>query len=114
MQAKETLFQIKIFNFSEFIGKPRLELAKYLAENYSDKYHIPDIEYWKYLIENEDKIPKELKDENYYYFFGSILRDQNGNWNVPNSHGDGSQRYRSAGWLKVGWGFNDRVLLLEK
>lgn len=106
--------KIKTLDFAVFVDRPRWELAKHLAENYSDKYHIPGIEYWKYLIENEDKVPQELKDGNYYYFFGSILRDQYGNWDVPNSFWYGSQLYRGAHWLKIDWNSNNRVLLLEK
>lgn len=108
------LEKIKVFDFAEFVGQPRWKLAKHLVENYSDKYHIPGIEYWKYLIENKNKIPEELKDGNYYYFFGSILRVQDGNWFVLDSGWDDSQWERDAFWLGFDWNPEDRVLLLKK
>ena len=106
--------KIKIFDFAEFVGKPRVELAKHLVENYSDKYRIPGIEYWKYLIENQDKVSKNLKDGNYYYFFGSILRDKDGDWHVPDSHWRSGEWHRGTNRLRSDWSSSDRVLLLEK
>lgn len=105
--------KIKALDFKEFVGKPRAELAKHLVENYSDKYHIPGIEYWKYLIENQDKIQQSLKDGNYYYFFGSVFRGKGGDWYVPDSGWDGGEWDRNANGLRDDWYSSNRVLLLE-
>lgn len=104
--------KIKALDFAEFVGRPIWELAKHIAEK-SDKYHIPGIEYLRHLIENEE-IPKELKDGNYYYFFGSILRDRSGDWDVLFSCRNGRWWHRYANWLENDWLFCHRVLLLEK
>lgn len=106
--------KIKTFDFREFIGKPRAELAKHLVEDYADKYYIPGIEYWKYLIENQDKVPQELKDGNYYYSFGSILRDEDGRWRVPCSGWGVGYWGCDAGCLCNNWGPRCRIFLLKK
>lgn len=110
--------KIKTFDFAEFVGRPKYELAKHIAENYADKYHIPGIEYWKYLYENKDKVPQELRDGNYFYLFGSILRVWDGVWKVPYSGWDGWYFRRwgccGAARLKGVWPSNNRVILLEK
>lgn len=108
------LGKIKVLEFKEFGGKPRAELAKHLAENYADKYHIPGIEYWRYIIENPDKAPASLKDGNYHYFFGSTLRSRDGHANVPLTAWDGGRFARNAFWLDYDWYSDDRVVLLEK
>lgn len=111
---KISVEKIKIFDFAEFVDKPRTELAKHLVENYSDKYYIPGIEFWKYLYENQDKISQDLKDGNYYFFFGSILRGKDGYWDIPNSYWNGGKWDRGASWLGRDWNSGARVLLLEK
>lgn len=106
--------KIKVFDFEEFIGKPRAELAKHLALNSSGKYYILGIEYWKYIIENPDKAPVVLKDGNYNYPFGSTLRDRDGGAGVPNTRWGGGRFERRARRLYDCWGSRDRVVLLEK
>lgn len=106
--------KIKTFDFKEFVGKPRAELAKHIVENYSDKYYIPGIEYWKYIIENPDKAREDLKDGRYYYFFGSLLRNQDGSTSVPCTDWFDSQFNRNARRLDYDWDSGNRVVLLEK
>ena len=64
--------KIKVFDFSQFVGQPSWKLAKYITTEWPDrdKYHIPGIEYWKYILENPDKAPDSLKDGRYHFFFG--------------------------------------------
>ncbi|MFA6405111.1 MAG: hypothetical protein WCW03_03910, partial [Candidatus Paceibacterota bacterium] len=66
----------KIFipDLSHLNGKTLQEVAQYLITNYSDKYKIPGIEYWKFMLENPDKVRDQLKDGNYYFNFGSLVR----------------------------------------
>jgi hypothetical protein len=99
----ETPEKFKVETFTEFVGKPRWELAKHLAENYADKYYIPGLDFYKYLHENPDKIPEAWKDGNYYYDFGSVLCNRGGNWNAPCSYWNGDKWYRLAYWLQGGW-----------
>jgi len=111
-QEKEP--KIKIFDMKEFIGKPVSKVLEAVVEKYSDKYYIPGFEYEKYLLENPDKIPEEMKDGNVYYFAGSVLRDQYGNAKVPCVSWYGSRLNRDARWLSIEWLDDDRILLLEK
>ena len=108
--------KIKVLDFSQFVGKPRWKLAKYITTEWPDrdKYHIPGIEYWKYVFENPDKAPDLLKDGNHHYFFGSIFRGADGSACVPLVRWGGSRFRRGGGWLGNSWRVDDRVVFLEK
>lgn len=108
--------KIKVFDFTNFVGKKRWELAKYIATEWPDrdKYLIPGIEYWKYVFENPAKTPAALKDGNYHYFFGSMFRNSDGNWDVPNVGWGGTEFGRYGRWLDDDWHSDYRVVLLEK
>jgi len=93
---------------------PLHEVMKYVLDTYGDKYYIPGIEYWKWLYENPDKIPLNLKDGNYYFFPGSVLRGHDGDWYVPYAIWSGSTWYRDAIWLTNDWFSIYRVVLLER
>jgi hypothetical protein len=114
MNHKEKEPKMKILDMREFTGKPRSEVVKAVAEKYGRQYHIPGLEYEKYLLENPDKVPAELKDGNWYYFMGSTLRDQNGSAYVPCVNWNGSELERNADALSNKWSGDDRVVLLEK
>lgn len=114
MNHQEKEPKIKILDMREFVGKLKEEVMKAVIEKYGGQYHIPGLEYEKYLLENLDKIPKEMKDENWYYFMGSVLRGQGGYSSVPCVGWDGSELGRSALWLGNEWSEDDRILLLEK
>jgi MoxR-like ATPase len=101
-------------NLSQFNGKPIHEVMKYVADTYGNSHHIPGIEYWKWIIENPGKVPQSMKDGNYYYFPGSVLRDRGGRWSVPCSYWVGTEFNRSAYWISLEWGSNFRIVLLEK
>ncbi|GEM_PF-2466309 len=114
MDHQEKEPKIKILDMKEFVGQPKEEAMKAVIEKYSGKYHIPGLEYEKYLLENPDKVPNQLKDGNWYYFMGSFLRDQDGSSSVPFVDWDGSKLTRYAFWRGNKWSESSRVLLLEK
>ncbi|MCX6717806.1 MAG: AAA family ATPase, partial [Candidatus Taylorbacteria bacterium] len=100
----------KIFipDLSSLNGRPLSEVAKYLIDNFSDKYKIPGIEFWKYMLENPDKVPVDvkgvnLKDGNYYFNFGSLVRNSGGRWLVPFARCYGSGWNRNAFRLVSTW-----------
>lgn len=95
-------------------GRNLAEVAEYIINTYSNKYYIPGLEFYKYVIENPGKVPLELKDSNHHFFFGSILRGSHGRWDVPVVYWLGSRFGRSAYWLGHGWDSDFRVVLLEK
>lgn len=68
---------LPIFELSEFVGKPIMEVTQYVAKTYNNPYHethyIPGIEYAEYIINNPDKNPSYLKGGDMYYFLGSIF-----------------------------------------
>ena len=94
-------------------GKQLHEVAEYLIQHYGNTHHIPGIEYWKYILENPDKAPNELKDGKYHFFFGSLLRDSDGSWNVPCTRWGGSQWSRNGVSGGLEWLSSYRVVLLE-
>ena len=104
--------KVEILDLSNMVGKPRHEVAAYLAQTYGAE-RIAGIEYWKWVAENPTKAPQELKDGNYHYFFGSPLCDRDGCWSVPCVLWKGSAFERGASWLGSGWGSRGRVVLLE-
>lgn len=106
----------KVFipDLSAFVGKPRHEVMKHIVDTYGSTHHIPGIEYWKWAIENFDQAPQALKDGNWYYFPGSVLRFKDGRWVVPRVCWDGSKFVRNASWLDGDWDAGGRVVRLEK
>ncbi len=106
--------KIYIPDLSALEGEPLAEVAKHLIDTYSDRYKLPGIEYWKFILENPDKVPTQFKDGNYYYQFGSLLRGSYGSWDVPYAGWGGSAWDRSARWLGNAWDAHGRVVLLEK
>jgi len=114
MNYQEREPKIKILDMKKFVDKPRSEVMKAVIEKYNGQYYIPGLEYEKYLFENLDKIPKELKDENNNYFMGSILHGQFGDASLSCVHWLNKKLDREALQLYGKWQQNDRVILLEK
>ena len=114
-QDFENIPEGKIFipDLSSFVGKELHEVAKYLIDNFSDKYKIHGVEYWKWLYENPAKTPDKLKDGKYYFEFGSLVRNSGGHWYVPYARLAGSEWFRYANWLSYSWNSHCRVVLLE-
>ena len=117
------LKKAKVFtpDLSRFNGRPGFEMMQYVVETYGDKYILPGLEYQDYVIKNPDKFA-QLKDNNYYFFPGSIFRDSDGDWFMPCSRWDGrrfgprwdGRRFgRDRGWLGRGWDSSYRLVLLE-
>ena len=94
--------------------KDLASIGEYLIKHYSDKYIIPDLSFYQWMIEKGDKAPQDLKDGNYHFSFGSILRDSDGLANVPSADWFGSKFNRNAFRLILDWDANCRVVLLER
>ena len=107
---------LKVFipDLSKSMDKPLTEVAEHIISTYGDKYYIPGIEYWKWLIEKGNQAPQELKDGHYHFFFGSTLRTRDGFWGVPGSRWDGSEWERNMSRLKGSWNSTYSAVLLEK
>ena len=108
--------QLKTFipDLSKFNGKPLHEVIQHVMDTYSNTHYVPGIEYWKWLCENPGKSPPNLKDGNWYFFPGSVLRGRDGRWSVSDADWSGSEWNRNALWLTSAWNDNCRVVLLEK
>lgn len=108
--------KVYVPDLSAFANKPLHEVMQYVVDTYSARYYIPGIEYWKWLYENPGKNPQgvDIKDSNYYFLPGSVLRGHGGHWSVPGARWDGSEWDRIADWLAGGWNAGFRVVLLEK
>ena len=113
----------KVFipDLSSMEGKKLYDVFEDVVKKYGEKYHIPGIEYWKWMIENPDKAEEaakkqnyNIKDGNYYYFPGSSFCGGDGFWRVPCSDWDGGAFRRRAAWLENEWRSDGRVVLLEK
>ena len=109
----------KIFipDLSAFNNKPIHEVMKYVIDNYSKTHRFPGLEYWKFILEKPDNVPTtkkaNLKDGNYYFTPGSLVRDSDGGLCVPYAPWAGSGWGRNASWLGNSWASNCRVVLLE-
>ncbi len=99
-------------DLGQFNGKPLYEVMKYITETYGDKYTLPGLEYRDFIIKNPDKLP-QLKDDNYYFFPGSVFRGSSGRWYVPYSHWRGDGFVRHILWLGYDWSSDCRLVLLE-
>jgi hypothetical protein len=100
-----------------FEGRPRHEVFEYVVKTFGKTHYIPDLTYWKWLIENPDKAKKlnpKLADGNYYYCPGSVLRASDGVWSAPAVNWGGSGFDRCRDWLRGGWGSGGRVVLLPR
>ncbi len=103
-------------------GESIADVAEYIIKTYGADYYILGLEYYKYILENPDKSPKDLEVvkpkasgvANWNFFFGSILCSADGHWGVPYMGWVGATRYLGAEWLKSGWSASCRVVLLEK
>ncbi|RPJ70482.1 MAG: hypothetical protein EHM20_15415 [Alphaproteobacteria bacterium] len=111
----ENIPEAKVFipDLSSLNGRPLSEVADYIIANFSNHYKIPGIEYWKFILENPDKAPAKLKDGNYYFEFGSLVRGSGGRWSVPGVRWGGSDWGRYTSWLGDVWSSSYRVVLLE-
>ncbi len=98
----------------ELNNKLLADVAEYIVKTYGADYYIPGLEYWKYILENPDKAPDKLKDDNRHFSFGSILCDAGGDWCVPYVGWSGTEWYWNARWLEGGWHGSRRIVLLEK
>lgn len=115
---------VKVFipDLSAMKNKKLHDVFKHIVDTYGEKYHMPDIEYWKWMFENPDKAEEvakrqnyNIKDGNIYLFSGSCLCDFDGAWLVPCALWGGNKFYRNARLLNEGeWLSNYRVLLLER
>ena len=108
--------KIKVFDLATVQGQKLSEVAKHIIANYPpSKYKMPGLEYWKYVVENPDKIPDThpLKDGKYHFFFGSIFRDKDGRWHVPYSSWNGARFASNDFWLDYVWSSYYRLVLLE-
>ena len=95
------------------VGQPLYKVAKYVIDTYSDKYRLPGVEYWKFIIENSGDIPDKIKDGKWYFNFGSLVHNFNGSWSVPYV-GLSSRWERGAEPLMDEWYSDCFVILLEK
>ena len=94
-------------------GRPLSEVADYLIKTYKYTHQLPGLEYWKFMIENPNQVPAQMKDRKLYFNFGSLVRYSDGRWSVPFAFWGGSDWSRHAYWLGYGWDADSRVVLLE-
>ena len=95
-------------------GKSLAEVADYINKTYSATHYLPGIEYWEYAFKNPTKVPQSMKDGDYPFLFGSLIRGADGEWSVPYLSWGGGTWKRGGSWLDNGWDSNCRVVLLKK
>jgi hypothetical protein len=108
--------KIKVLDIEKEIKDNNLrnlaQIFDYVIKTYSDKYIIPDLSFWQWMIQ---KAPAVFKDVDYSHFcFGSILRHSGGEAFVPSMVWNGSKCLRGAALLGGGWPSHSRVILLER
>ncbi len=102
------------------------EVLQYVVDTYSDKYYIPGIEYWKWILENPKKAEEIFKKQGYnikerpYFFPGSGICTNAGNWGVPNLYWLDSRRVVRPGYQRDARSFNwewydlGKIVLLKR
>src|SRR3989344_5165232 len=91
--------KIKILTLPDTLNnQPLDQVANYILQTYPN-FHIPGLEYYKYIIQNPTKAPQALKDGNIHFFFGSLFRHSGGHWFVPCVGWGGSSFNRDGYWL---------------
>lgn len=99
-----------VIELKDFIGKPLSEVKEYLEKTYPGR-----------LATDEDrsafmetyKPDTDTEEWRWYVFFGSLLRNSDGYWLVPDVHWYGSKLACGADWLGSGWDPSYRVVLLD-
>jgi len=94
--------------------KDLASVAQYIIDTYSSKYILPDLSFYEWVIKNPTKAPQSLKDGNWHFTFGSVLRSRGGAARVPRVGWGGTVFHRNASGLGDGWRGSDRVVLLER
>ncbi len=110
---------IKSISFSDFYGKPRVELIKYLAEKHAGEFSIVGLEYQKYLFANKDKIPQcinNLRETANFVFLGSCLSPNMGGWAFPSMIFNGENMNCSLSSIngRCGESGNEYIILVKK
>jgi hypothetical protein len=112
-REKEPKLIILSEELKKFTGKPRSEVMAYILKTYGGQYQIPGPEYEEYLFENLGKVPKELKDYNWYYLMGSTINDEENNPCISCVYFYAGEFRRALVPLNGEWYKDDRVVLLE-
>jgi hypothetical protein len=102
-------------------GKRLSEVEDFIINNYGATHYLPGVETWKFILEDLESAAQDvqerwatLKDGNYHFFPGSLVRGSVGRADVPYVGWSGSGWGRGALWLDFDWASYCRVVLLEK
>ena len=113
----------KVFipDLSSFVGDKLYYVFKDIARIYGDKYYIPGIEYWAWLLQNPDKAEKvaeeqkyDIKDGRFYHFPGSVINRHDGSWAVPYCYYHDWMFHRRSREVDNYLRQDDRIILLER
>lgn len=94
--------QIKTIELPQFIGKPIQDVYDYVKKTYPEQVAQDGVDFY----DNE-----VLKDGNYHFFFGSVFRSSDGDWNVPYVQWNGGSFDRRGDGLGRDWDGRCRVVL---
>src|SRR3990167_4978808 len=108
---KEQIKNLKVLKLEEFYGQTLGEVRDYLEKTYPGQ--LPTLELRDYIYEHQDEMPIFFREQNWiwFYFFGTILRIQDGNAETPTLSWGGGVLRRDAYWLGR-WNSNYRIVLL--
>lgn len=102
----------------EFNGEPLHKVAEYVVENYAQSHHIPGMEYSRWLHQNPDQSPANLKNhgDRRLVLVGSALHYGLGPWRTPCAICGETEAgfFKWADDLSRLWGPDCRAVLLEK
>ena len=99
--------KFKVIELPDMVEKTLEQVKDYLEKTYPNQLAKEE------HIEVFLKTKQNPKNWNWFYFFGSVLRDAGGHWLVPCVDWYGAGFSRDADWLDDGWGARYRVVLLE-
>jgi hypothetical protein len=92
--------QYKVVSMKEFDNKKSFVVGSAVMKNFAGEYYIPGIEFMHWLFENQDKLPKEMREAKSgteFWFFGSLVGDSEGIWGVPSMRAVIGDQAKAAG-----------------
>lgn len=97
-----------IIDLPYMVGKGMDEVASYVAKTWPSK-RIADIGHMDAFIASKPDIDAWTP----HFFFGSLVRNSDGDWSVPYVDRDSSEWNRNGNWLEDSWSSDCRVVLFQ-
>ncbi|MCC6934428.1 MAG: AAA family ATPase [Candidatus Yanofskybacteria bacterium] len=100
--------------FAKLADKSLASVADFVTRTYGSA-RLPGLELERRLYALGNQAPAAFKEVGaYVFFFGSLIRNANGYWNVPYAYWGGAGWFRGGYWLENGWNADCRLVLVKR